>query len=133
MLRSPQRLFVGCHTCYLYPHYGGLALYGTAPNFFGLRNAHTVDYICDLGAPAIADKYRIAHDGSDFIVNYEACGTVGVYGTEQAAKQEIEVSERDDFMLQTARSLLKAAVEAHMWLHNIDRQAAHDWIREAAD
>jgi hypothetical protein len=32
-----------------------------------------------------------------------------VYETEQAAKQEIEV------------------------LHNIDRQAAHDWIREAAD
>jgi hypothetical protein len=81
----------------------------------------------------MADKYRIAHDGSDFVVNYEAGGTVGVYGTEQEAKQEIEVCEHDDFMLQTARSLVKAAVEAHMWLHNIDRQAAHDWIREAAD
>jgi hypothetical protein len=66
----------------------------------------------------MADKYRIAQDGSDFVVNYEAGGTVGVYETEQAAKQEIEVCERDDFMLQTAKSLVKAAVEAHMWLHN---------------
>jgi hypothetical protein len=81
----------------------------------------------------MADKYRIAHDGGDFIVNYEAGGTVGVYQTEQEAKQEIEVCEHDDFMLQTARSLVKAAVEAQMRLHNIDRQAAHDWIREAAD
>jgi hypothetical protein len=81
----------------------------------------------------MADKYRIAHDGSDFIVNYEAGGTVGMYKTEQEAKQEIEVCERDDFMLQTAKSLVIAAVEAHMWLHNIDRQAAHSWIRDAAD
>jgi hypothetical protein len=81
----------------------------------------------------MADKYQIAQDGSDFIVNYEAGGTVGVYETEQAAKQDIEVCEHDDFMLQTARSLVKAAVEAQMRLHNIDRQAAHDWIREAAD
>jgi hypothetical protein len=64
----------------------------------------------------MAGRYRIAHDGSDFVVNYEAGGTVGVYETEQAAKQEIEVCEHDDFMLQTARSLVKAAVEAHMWL-----------------
>ena len=36
----------------------------------------------------MADKYRIAHNGSDFVVNYEAGGTVGVYETDQAAKQE---------------------------------------------
>jgi hypothetical protein len=81
----------------------------------------------------MADKYRIAHDGSDFVVNYEAGGTVGTYRTEQEAKQGIEVCERDDFMLQTAKSLVIAAVEAHMWLHNIDRQTAHSWIRDAAD
>jgi len=45
----------------------------------------------------------------------------------------VEDCERDDFMLQTARSLVNAAVEAHMRLHDIDRRAAHDWIREAAD
>ena len=36
-----------------------------------------------------------------------------------------------DFMLTTARSLVNAAVEAHMRLHNTDRQA-QSWIREAA-
>jgi hypothetical protein len=54
---------------------------------------------------AMADKYRIAHDGSDFIVNH---------------------------MLTTARSLVNAAVEAHRRLHNTDRQAAHSSISEAA-
>jgi hypothetical protein len=29
----------------------------------------------------MADKYRIAQDGSDFIVNYGAGEQVGVYGT----------------------------------------------------
>ena len=81
----------------------------------------------------MTDKYRIEQDGSNFIVNYEAGGTVGVYETEQEAKQEIEVCAHDDFMLDTARSLVNAAVEAHMRLHRIDRQAAHDWIKEAAD
>src|SRR5713226_2574621 len=95
--------------------------------------AAALDYILRFRSTTMADKYRIAQDGSDFIVNYEAGGTVGVYETEQEAKQEIEVCEHDDFMLQTARSLVIAAVEAHMWLHNIDRRAAHDWIREAAD
>jgi hypothetical protein len=78
----------------------------------------------------MADKYRIAHDGADFIVNYEGV-TVGVYQTEQEAKLEIEVCAHDDFMLETARSLVGAAIDAHMRLHCIDRQAAHDWIREA--
>jgi hypothetical protein len=50
------------------------------------------------------------------------------------AQLAVEDCEHDDFMLQTARSLVNAAVEAHMRLHNnIDRQAAHDWILEAAD
>jgi hypothetical protein len=101
--------------------------------FFELGFAAALDDILRFRSTTMADKYQIAHDGSDFIVNYEAGGTVGVYETEQEAKQEIEVCERDDFRLQTAKSLVKAAVEAHMWLHNIDRQAAHDWIREAAD
>jgi len=50
----------------------------------------------------------------------------------QGAKLEIEVCAHDDFMLTTARSLVNAAVEAHMRLHNSDRQAAQSWIREAA-
>ena len=79
----------------------------------------------------MADKYRMAHHGPDFIVNYDAGFTVGVFQSEQEAKLEIEVCAHDDFMLETARSLVNAAIEAHMRLHNTDRQAAHDWIREA--
>ena len=79
----------------------------------------------------MANKYRSAHDGSDFVVNYDVGVTVGAYETEQEAKLEIEVCAQDDFMLETARSLVGASVDAHMQLHNVDRQAAHDWIREA--
>jgi hypothetical protein len=81
----------------------------------------------------MADKYRVAYDGSDFIVNYGAGGTIGTYRTEQEAQQEIEACERDDLMLETARSLVNAAIDAYMRMHHIDRQAAHAWIREAAD
>ena len=80
----------------------------------------------------MADKYRIAHDGPDFIVNDDAGVTVGVYQSEQEAKLEIEVCAHDDFMLRTARSLVNAAIHAYMRMHNIDHRTAHDWIREAA-
>jgi len=65
------------------------------------------------------------------MVSRNAGVTVGVYDTQQEAQLTVEDCERDDFMLQTASSLVNAAGEAHMRLHNIDRQAAHDWIREA--
>jgi len=90
-----------------------------------------LDYILRFRSTTMADKYRMAHDGPDFIVNYDAGFTVGVFQSEQEAKLEIEVCAHDDFMLETARSLVNAAIEAHMRLHNTDRQAAHDWIREA--
>jgi hypothetical protein len=50
---------------------------------------------------------------------------VGVYSTQQEAQLTMEDCERDDFMLRTARSLVNAAVEAQMRLHNIDRRKAH--------
>ena len=81
----------------------------------------------------MADRYRMTPHGSTFIVNQNAGVTVGVYSTLQEAQLTVEDCERDDFMLQTARRLVNVAVEAHMQLHHIDRQAAHDWIREAAD
>jgi len=81
----------------------------------------------------MADSYRILPHGPEFMVSQNAGVTVGVYNTAQEAQVTVEDCERDDFMLQTARSLVKAAVEAHMWLHNIDRRVAHDWVREAAD
>ena len=81
----------------------------------------------------MADTYRITPHGPEFIVNQNAGVTVGVYKTTNEAQRTVEDCEREDCMLQTARSLVNAAVEAHMRLHNIDRQTAHDWIREAAD
>ena len=79
------------------------------------------------------ETYRITHQGPEFMVSQNAGATVGVYNTEQEAQLTVEDCERDDFMLQTARSLVNAAVETHMRLHHIDRRAAHDWIREATD
>jgi len=59
--------------------------------------------------------------------------TVGVYSTQQEALHEIEAFEQDDLVLETARSLVKNAVDVLVETHNIDRRAAHDWIREAAE
>ena len=80
----------------------------------------------------MADKYRMTPQGSEFMVNENAGGTVGVYKTKQEAQRGMEDCQRDDFMLDTARSLVEKAVEEYMRMHDIDRQAAHDWIREAA-
>ena len=79
------------------------------------------------------ETYRITHQGPEFMVSQNAGVTVGVYNTAQEAQLTVEDCERDDFMLQTARSLADAAVETHMRLHQIDRRAAHSWIREASD
>ena len=59
--------------------------------------------------------------------------TVGVYKTEREAEQEIEACEQDDLMLETARSLVKKAVDGLMRMHRIDRQTARGWVRDAAD
>jgi len=81
----------------------------------------------------MADTYRISPHGPEFMVIHNAGVTVGVYNTEQEAQLTVEDCERDDFMLQTARSLVDVAVETQMRLHHTDRRTAHDWIREAAD
>src|SRR5260370_37545543 len=80
----------------------------------------------------MADSLRISPRGPAFMVSQNAGVTVGVYNTEQEAQLAVEDCERDDFMLQTARSLVDVAVETHMRLHNIDRRTACGWIKEAA-
>jgi hypothetical protein len=80
----------------------------------------------------MADTYRITSHGPNFIINHDAGMTVGVYGTRQEALREIEACEQDDFMLETARSLVKNAVDVLVQTQNIDRRAACGWIREAA-
>ena len=81
----------------------------------------------------MADTYRITSDGPNFIINHNGGMTVGVYSTQQEALHEIEAFEQDDLMLETARSLVKSAVDVLVQTHNIDRRAAHGWIREAAE
>ena len=81
----------------------------------------------------MADTYRITPRGPEFIVSQNAGVTVGVYNTAQEAQVTVEDCERDDFMMQTARSLVEKAVDAFILMHHMDRRSAHDWIREAAD
>ena len=81
----------------------------------------------------MADTYRITPHGPSFIINHTAGMTVGVYSTRQEALHEIEAFEQDDLVLETARSLVKSAVDVLVQTHNIDRRAAHGWIREAAE
>src|ERR1700758_3883909 len=78
----------------------------------------------------MADEYRMKIHGSEFIVNHNAGGTVGVYKTEREARQGIEDCRRDDLMLKNARALVKKAVNALMRAQHINRETAHDWIRE---
>ena len=92
-------------------------VYATAP-YLALRFNIFQVYIHVLRQPCMADK--------------NAGVTVGVYKTEQEAQRGMEDCQRDDFMLDSARSLVNAAVEAYMRMHDIDREAAHEWIREAA-
>ena len=80
----------------------------------------------------MADTYRMTPHGSEFILNHNAGGTVGVYKTKMEARQEMKDCQRDDLMLKAARSLVEKAVNVLMRTHHIDRRAAHGWIREAA-
>jgi hypothetical protein len=80
----------------------------------------------------MSDKYGITHDGYDFKVSQIAGVTVGRYKTEQEAQQNIEACEQDDLILQTARSLVKKAVDALIRKHHFDRPTAQNWIREAS-
>jgi 20S proteasome alpha/beta subunit len=76
------------------------------------------------------DKYRITHKNSDFIVTLEAGPTIGVCRTQDEAKEMIEIREREDLILETARRLVKKAVNDLMRTHDIDRRTAQDWIKE---
>jgi len=79
----------------------------------------------------MADTYRITSHGANFIINHTDGMTVGVYSTQQEALREIEAFEEEDVILETAKSLVKSVVDVLVQTHNIDRRAAHDWIREA--
>jgi len=81
----------------------------------------------------MAGTYRMMPHGSEFILNHDAGGAVGVYKTEAEARQGMADCKRGDLMLKTARGLVEKAVNALMRAHHIEWQVAHDWIKEAAD
>lgn len=78
----------------------------------------------------MAGAYRMTIHDSEFII-HDAGGTVGVYKTEIKVQQGMEDCRRDDLMLKAARALLEKAVSALLRAQHIDREATHDWIREA--
>ena len=78
------------------------------------------------------EKYRITHHDSGFTVSFAAGETVGVFKTAKEAQQTITECEHDDLIFESARSLIKKAVDGLMQMHHLDRPAAQDWIKEAA-
>jgi hypothetical protein len=99
---------------------------------FGYELQLASDYIC-VARFSIAAGYRMKIRGSEFIINHHSAGTVGVYKTEREARQGMEDCRRDDLTLKAAKVLLEKAVNSLMRAHHIEREAAHGWIREAAD
>ena len=76
------------------------------------------------------DKYRITQHDSGFIVTLNAGPTIDVCKTQDEAKQIIGIREHDYVILETARRLVKEAVNELMRTHHIDRRTAQDWIKE---
>jgi hypothetical protein len=107
------------------------AVFKSTPAYstFRLRIIFATDYIW-TSRFTMADTYRMTPHGSEFIINHNAGGTVGVYKTEMETRQEMADCQQDDLMLKTARGLVEKAVSALMRTHHIDRQAAHGWITE---
>jgi capsule polysaccharide export protein KpsC/LpsZ len=95
------------------------------------HDAHRLSYP-NLEA-GMTHNYRMTVDGSEFSVIDDLGATINVCKTEREAEQIMASCEHDDLMLDTARSLVEKAVTAYMRMHDLDRQAAFDWIREAAD
>ena len=107
---------------------------GTLPHrFYSTSISARAGLYSPLRLSARADTYRITLYGPEFMVSQNAGVTVGVCNTEQEAQLTVEDCERDDLVLETARSLVEKAVDAFILMHRMDRQSALDWIREAAD
>jgi hypothetical protein len=69
----------------------------------------------------VSNEYRTEPAGGAFIV-IDPWGEplVGVFSTEDAAKQDIERCKREDAMYQTAKQLVDTAVKAHMEKFGVD-------------
>jgi hypothetical protein len=78
-------------------------------------------------------EYRIESAGHQFTIIDVAGNQVGLYPTEEAARQAVERRRKQDAMLETANLLLENAVKAHMQIHGVDHDTALYWIRIASE
>jgi hypothetical protein len=81
----------------------------------------------------MADEYRIRPVGSQFEIIDDAGERVAAFKTEREAEHEIDVLVSDDAMWESARLLVRVAVNALMNMRHVDNRTARYWIREAAD
>lgn len=79
------------------------------------------------------NEYRIEPDGSEFIVVDASGATIGVYPTEDTAKEDIERAKKNDAMWDTAKLVVGIAINAHMKTFAVDRETARYWVLSAAE
>jgi hypothetical protein len=77
--------------------------------------------------------YRVESADRHFTIIDAAVNQVGVYPTEEAARQAVERGKKQDAMLETATLLLENAIKAHMQIHGVDHDTALYWIRSASE
>jgi len=77
----------------------------------------------DEEPPRLKKEYSIRHYGSQFMLIAPCGEQVGVYPTEEAARQDIE-RFRTESMSQTAKILVENAIRAQMQLHGVDSETA---------
>jgi hypothetical protein len=68
----------------------------------------------------MTNPYRIESLGNEFMVLDDAGETVGVFPSRDAALQDIERCEKEDAMWDTAKLLVRAAIEKHMQMHGVE-------------
>ncbi len=82
---------------------------------------------------AMSAEYRIEPAGHQFTIIDAAGNQVGIYPTEETARQAMERRRKQDAMLETAKLLLENAVKAQMQIHGVDHDTALYWIRIASE
>jgi hypothetical protein len=78
-------------------------------------------------------EYRVETHGTEFVVIDHTGVAIGVYPTEDAAKQDIERCQREDVMWESAKLLVDRAIKVHMQIHDVNRETARYWVVSAIE
>lgn len=74
-------------------------------------------------------EYRIEPAGTQFtVIDPWGERLVHDYATEEAAKADIARCKKEDAMWETAKLLVENAIQAHMKIHNVDRETSACWV-----